>query len=299
MLPGFILTDLEKAAQMTQAQLLERAINLLKENEPENGYQLAFSGGKDSCAINQIAKLAGVKFSPFYAQTTIDPPELVRFIKENHPEVKWITPKNGNMMRRIVDKPAAPPTRMVRWCCDEYKENCEKGTVKIMGVRAMESKARETRWKEKTKDRHGDLIICPIVFWSDEQLWQFIKSEKIKYCTLYDEGFNRLGCVGCPLNNEARDREFLRWPKFKENWKKAVIGNWEKWRNIPKRNGEKRFQSNFKTGEEMFSWWMQQKTANVFNVDCQTLNLWEVEPSFESEVVSPSLSMSHNSAALG
>ena len=62
---------------------IDRAIEVLRENEPKDGkgYALAFSGGKDSCVIKQLAMEAGVKFNAFYSMTTIDPPELVCFIR--------------------------------------------------------------------------------------------------------------------------------------------------------------------------------------------------------------------------
>ena len=61
--------------------------------QPDHGFWLSFSGGKDSVVILELAKMAGVKFTAYYSVTTIDPPELVRFIIEEHPEVKRILPK--------------------------------------------------------------------------------------------------------------------------------------------------------------------------------------------------------------
>ena len=78
---------------MAISQPLERkisnAIGLLKAHEPPDGYYLAYSGGKDSGFILELAKMAGVKFEAWYNCVTIDPPELIHFIKRKHPEVKW------------------------------------------------------------------------------------------------------------------------------------------------------------------------------------------------------------------
>ena len=58
--------------------------------------------------------------------------------------------------------------------------------------------------------------INPIIDWTDGEVWEFIKEYNIPYCCLYDEGFKRLGCIGCPMgSNEQRIREFERWPKYK------------------------------------------------------------------------------------
>lgn len=60
---------------------VQTAIDRLRAFEPEEGYYLAFSGGKDSVVIKAIADMAGVKYDAHYNATTVDPPELVRFIK--------------------------------------------------------------------------------------------------------------------------------------------------------------------------------------------------------------------------
>lgn len=259
-----------------------RAVELLKKHEPPSGYYLAFSGGKDSVAIKKLAQISGVRFQPVYNQTTIDPPELVRFIKEHHKDVLWDIPEHGNMLKRVVEKPALPPTRRVRWCCEEYKEHGGEGRIKIMGVRKSESPARKIRWKEVTVDHNKDTIVCPIVFWTDEHVWEFIKHYSLPYCSLYDEGWSRLGCVGCPLNNQSRKKEFIRWPAFERNWKKAVVDNWSKWKDVPTLKGEPRAQSKFKSGEEMWNWWMQENTKDVFREDCQGMMVWTNEDNTDS-----------------
>lgn len=52
--------------------LLRRAERLALKMQPERGFWLAFSGGKDSQCIYHLAKLAGVKFEAHYAVTTLD-----------------------------------------------------------------------------------------------------------------------------------------------------------------------------------------------------------------------------------
>lgn len=279
MLPTFLPTDAEAVREMTLEQRKARAIKLLQDNEPEDGYYLAFSGGKDSCAIKHLSKLSGVKFEAWYNQTTIDPPELVRFIKQHHSDTKWNLPKYGNMMSRVATKPAMPPTRSMRWCCDEYKEGGGHGRTKIFGVRASESAARKNRWREVAADAYKNPAICPIVYWTDEQVWELIKTDGVPYCALYDEGWTRLGCVGCPLNNTSRIREFERWPAFERNWKKAIVANWEKYHALPRKDGKPRYHSKFKSGEELWKWWMQEMTPDAMREDCQSMVLWTNEQS--------------------
>ena len=57
------------------------AIERLKAFEPEDGYFLAYSGGKDSDCIKILAQLAGVKFEAVHNLTTVDAPETVRYMQ--------------------------------------------------------------------------------------------------------------------------------------------------------------------------------------------------------------------------
>lgn len=114
--------------------------------EPEEGYYLAFSGGKDSVVIKALAEMAGVKYDAHYNLTSVDPPELVHFIKEKHADVAIDIPryKDGKQitMWNLIPKKLMPPTRLVRYCCAELKERSGEGRMTITGVRWAESSAR-------------------------------------------------------------------------------------------------------------------------------------------------------------
>ena len=60
-------------------------------------------------------------------------------------------------------------------------------------------------------------LVNPIVDWSDEDVWEFLNDvAKVPHCTLYDEGFKRIGCIGCPMGRRnGMERDFARWPKYK------------------------------------------------------------------------------------
>ena len=65
--------------------------------------------------------------------------------------------------------------------------------------------------------------INPIVDWEDEDVWEFLNEVvKVPHCELYDQGYTRLGCIGCPLQGRAgMERDFERYPKYKELYIKA------------------------------------------------------------------------------
>lgn len=279
-----MMDEHDKVRLSSIPEITKRAIAILRENEPDDGYHLSFSGGKDSCVIKELATMAGVKFDAVYSNTTIDPPELVRFIKKHHSDVAWNNSGRGNMMHRVATRPGMPPTRGGRWCCQEYKEYAGRGRTSIFGVRADESPRRKKLWREVTETTWGDTAICPIVYWSDEQVWGFIRSNNVPYCELYDEGFTRLGCVGCPLASaDKRRKEFERWPKMGANWKRAIIRNWENYNDVPNtKTGKPRHQAKYKSGEDYWAWWMEEFTPDIIRGECQSGLLWTNEAGMDT-----------------
>jgi len=245
------------------------AIQRLKSFEPADGYWLAFSGGKDSLTIKALADMAGVKYEAHYSLTTVDPPELVRFIKEKHPDVIVDRPKL-TMWQLIVKN--GPPTRINRFCCKYLKEASGIGKVTITGVRWAESNNRrenrhlvdiggkgdvvlnddnsESRKTVENCYRTQKTLVNPIIDWSDDDVWNYIHRNGLRYCSLYDEGWSRLGCIGCPMNTRAAE-QFERWPTYKT----AYIHAFDRF--IARRKAKGNVKNlKWKTGQECFDWWI-------------------------------------------
>lgn len=126
---------------------VQRSIGRLKAFEPPEGYFVAFSGGKDSQCVYHLCEMAGVKFDAHYSITSVDPPELVRFIREKYPNVAMEIPhdKDGKpiTMWNLIQKKLMPPTRLARYCCTTLKEKAGEGRVTVTGVRWAESNNRK------------------------------------------------------------------------------------------------------------------------------------------------------------
>jgi phosphoadenosine phosphosulfate reductase len=248
--------------------MADRACALLREHQPpDQPYYGCFSGGKDSIVIKRLAELAGVNVEWHYNVTTIDPPELVRFIKREHPDVIWDKSRYGNFFRRMESK-ADFPTRVTRWCCREYKEGkAPRGSTLIMGIRAEESARRAQAWQSVT-DVKGRTVVNPMIDWASDELWEFIHRQQIPYCSLYDEGFHRLGCVGCPMAGLYRIKEFRRWPGFERRWELAFKRIWQQRAGTLQRNGKEWFGSAFfRDWKELWDWWLSSNPLPALRLD--------------------------------
>lgn len=265
-----MLNQLSFAPDWSVRDKVEAAIQRLKCFEPEEGYYVAFSGGKDSQCVYHLCKMAGVKFDAHYAVTSVDPPELVHFIKTHYPDA-WANRvhqyKDGKpvTMWSLIAEHTLPPTRKCRYCCKQLKEPGGEGRVVVTGVRWYESANRSKLHGVVTMPKAGKRVrtvvqgiapsavqtgrggvvlnddndesrravehcyrthktmVNPIVDWTDEDVWEFLNSvAQVPHCCLYDEGFKRLGCIGCPLSGRKNmERDFARWPKYKELYIRA------------------------------------------------------------------------------
>jgi phosphoadenosine phosphosulfate reductase len=227
---------------------LDRSIDILREYEPDEGYYLAFSGGKDSCVLKHVADMAGVKYDAHYNMTTIDPPEVTRFIKKHHPDVEWHVPKKPFWKMVEVN---GLPFQTGRWCCRYYKEIGGVGRKVLTGIRAEESRQRAKRGVFSTCSKLQKWYINPLLEWTSSDIWGHIRNHGLPYCSLYDEGWDRIGCVVCPFENDV-DRSMERWPVFWRLAKDAGSVYFQR---------SKSFKARWNNFDEMFDWWIHRKRA--------------------------------------
>ena len=200
---------------------VSQAVNLLQVCYKAAGepLEIAYSGGKDSDVILELAKMSGIEYRAIYRNTTIDPPGCIRHVIENGVEVRRPKESFFSLMKR-----KAYPSSIRRFCCEVLKEYKISDNV-VMGIRRCESIKRKNRYSEPTacrfygsKKNHVNAIY-PILFWTDEDELEFIEARGIKLHPLYyrENGTidmtRRLGCMCCPLKYyKKRLHDFLQYP---------------------------------------------------------------------------------------
>lgn len=181
--------------------------------------ELAYSGGKDSDVILELAKMSGIEYRAIYKNTTIDPPGTIKHVKENGVEIRRPKDTFFSLMSK-----RGYPNRYKRFCCSVLKEYKILDNS-VMGIRKCESTKRSKMYTEPTacriygsKKNHVNAIY-PILDWSDEDELEFIEERGIKLHPLYyrEDGSidvtKRLGCMCCPLKYyKKRLQDFKQYP---------------------------------------------------------------------------------------
>lgn len=281
------LDDVLAKVSKPLARKIEYSVDLIRKSEkmalrldPENGFYNTFSGGKDSQCLYHLVKMAGVKAKTHMNLTSVDPPEVIRFVKTHYPDVQLIKPKMS--IYDMAKKKHLMPTRTLRWCCAEFKETSGAGKVTLIGIRKEESARRAKRGEistdikgkrnEETFDQWSDheeqmvacvggkdkILVSPIIYWTERNVWEFLNVNGIPHCELYDEGYTRIGCICCPMSQpRQKAKEIKHWPHVKRNWLKTI-----QWLID---NGY--IDHNFTDAETGFKWWISGKNYKQFYAD--------------------------------
>lgn len=222
---------------------VDRALKLLESVARTNtDIELAYSGGKDSDVILELARMAGIPFTPIYKNTTIDPPGTINHVRENG--VQIVQPKRPFF--KLVEAKGFP-SRFFRFCCSEIKEYKIKDTV-ILGIRKEESSKRAATYKKPVMcriyhDKDHVNQVLPILDWTLNDVAEFVIARGIQLAPHYyqngswnDPDFTcRLGCLGCPLASDNGVGDFVKYPRLVRSWIKAGSIWWNTHPNISTR----------------------------------------------------------------
>lgn len=253
-----------------------------------------YSGGKDSDVMLELFKRSGVLFETYNSHTTADAPQTVYHIRGVFQELELQGVKctidyheqpDGSRltMWNLIPRKLFPPSRMMRYCCSELKEGGGANRMIATGVRWAESMKRKERGtfenlssnknnKIKVNDEKmlltdnddtrklfeqcqlkAKTVVNPIIDWNDRDIWDYYWNECKKHNPLYQMGYYRVGCIGCPMAGKKRCKEFSDFPHYKIAYIRAFD-------RMLEARAAKGLTSKWKSGEEVFDWWMESDT---------------------------------------
>lgn len=149
-------------------ELLQKGEKLALKYDANDGFFLAFSGGKDSQALYHVAQMCGVKFKAHMNFTSIDPPQVIRFVRTQYPDVVTHAPEKS-IFALAVDRGILPSMR-IRWCCADLKETAGAGKVTLIGIRKQESVRRAKRHEVEVSNRQFSGSLDEFEVWQKEQI---------------------------------------------------------------------------------------------------------------------------------
>ena len=259
------------------------------------------SGGKDSAVCREIVRRSGVPFELHHNHSTADAPMSVYYVRQifREYESRGISCSIGYpfykgqrvSMWSLIPMKRFPPTRLQRYCCEVKENSCQDRFI-TTGVRWAESQKRRdnrgifenyTRNKNQkiilNNDNDGRLLfetcavkgkrICnPIVDWLDRDIWDYIQSEHIPVNPLYEWGFRRVGCIGCPMAAKNRWTEFRLFPTYQRAYEKAFGV-------MLARIQEQGIETKWKNAADVFAWWMEDKNTEG-QISLSDLEPWRI-----------------------
>lgn len=261
------------------------------EPKDDKGYYLCYSGGKDSDCIRILAALAGVKHECKHNLTTVDAPETVYYVRQtigieniNRPEKSmWqlivekrmpptrlarycceeLKERGGRGQLKITGvrheesanrKESADLVRIIGKPKTVQKSAAEMGAdfriTKQQGLIMNYDNDPARRLVEHCY-RTTSTSINPIIDWTEDDVWEFLRHYGCESNPLYQCGKSRIGCIGCPMAGfRGMKRGFELYPKYRLNYVRAFD------RMLQKRIEDGIPARGWKTGEDVIRWWV-------------------------------------------
>lgn len=124
--------------------------------------------------------------------------------------------KLANKWRYMIDA----PFKISEKCCDVMKKKPLKEYEKQHGVKAyVGTMASDSQQRRASYNKTGCNALklgksMPLSIWLEEDIWEYIEINNLEYCSIYNTGIKRTGCVfcmfGCHLEKSPNRFEQLK-----------------------------------------------------------------------------------------
>lgn len=146
---------------------------------------------------------------------------------------------------------------------EESVRRAKRGEISI-NIKGKRTEENFDQWSEHEESMvacvggKDKILVSPIIYWTERDVWEFLNNNGIPHCELYDQGLTRIGCICCPMSNyRQKIKDIKRWPHVKRNWLKTI-----QWMID---NGY--INNNFNDAEMGFRWWISDISFDKFYAD--------------------------------
>jgi len=221
------ITDNKKKIELLKSKILF-STEIIKEARNRYGDKIgiAFTGGKDSTVLLDLVRRANNGIVPFKiitVDTSCEFPEIVEFM--NKLKKDWNFDLKVYSNKEALKTIAIAADRQV--CCNLLKTVPLKNAIKELGLKGLmtgirkdeqESRAGEIYFSKREHPHH--YRIHPILHFTENDIWDYIKLYNLPYCSLYEQGYRSIDCMPCTHKAKSAD-EAERAGRSKE--KEAVM----------------------------------------------------------------------------
>lgn len=214
----------EEQLTKINAELTKKdAIDVLKWAYKKYGEELVYAcsfGAEGIVLVDLISKVkkdATIVFldTEFHFKETYD---LINKVKEKYPtlKIKMVKPSltvekqkelhGDELWKKAPDQ-----------CCNIRKltplaEELTKYQAWISGLRREQSSTRSHVQFVNKDNRFQSIKICPLIHWTWDEIWMYIKLHNLHYNELHDKNYPSIGCENCTLPvAEGEDTRQGRW----------------------------------------------------------------------------------------
>jgi phosphoadenosine phosphosulfate reductase len=192
---------------------------------PQGRVAICTSFQVDGMAILDMAWRINPNVRVFTVDTGRLPPETLKLIERverhyglnvevyrpNEAEVLTMVEQHGEDLFRT-----SVPLRLT--CCDVRKVRPLVQVLRdldawITGLRRDQWATRSNIRKIELDHDHGGLVkVNPLADWTEEEVWDYVRSNNVPYHPLYDQGYTSIGCAPCTRAVEpGADARSGRW----------------------------------------------------------------------------------------
>ena len=159
---------------------------------------IAFTGGKDSTVVLELVKMTfgNIPWDVFYIDSKMDHKETTDFITETRKRLdfKLIKIAHSPTMKKIARSKSRDDRAMLARILkiETIKMLIKMGYEVLITV--IRKDEHESRSDESTFSHRKDhLRVHPVLNFTEKDIWDFIRKNKVVYNPLYDRGYRSLG----------------------------------------------------------------------------------------------------------